>query len=69
MKYIVKWLALKHNSYSIICSFQQLLNREIEKEKTLSPRLKAYYRMTKREVDKINPASMARLQERCKDLD
>lgn len=50
MRHIVKSLALKHSSYNIIWNFQQLLNKEVEKEKNLTPRLKAYYRMTKREV-------------------
>ena len=45
-----------------------MIHHDIEKAKTLTPRLKLYFRMAKMEIQKVNPSDAHKLKEKCKDL-
>ena len=68
MAYIIKSLNVHYHTHEIIKQFKEMIHHDIEKAKTLTPRLKLYFRMAKMEIQKVNPSDAHKLKEKCKDL-
>ena len=48
---------------------QQLLHRDIQRSNKLTPKLKLYYLMTKKQIQRpVTPASLDKFNEKCKQL-
>lgn len=65
---IKRWTAC-YRPDEIIHHLQTMANREVEGELNLTPRIKAYFRMTKkRPPETLSPPNMPRFMDKCRDL-
>ena len=69
MREIIKQLVPFHHNGEIIRCFHELLNKQVEKIDSLTPKLKVYFKMTKKENGRIvSESSMAKFRQKCKEF-
>ena len=67
--YIIKHLIVNCHNFDIIKAFQELVNKDIEKIKAFTPKIKLYSRMVKMNIKKERKDDIVKLKEKCKDLE
>jgi hypothetical protein len=69
MTEIISKLMGSYQQEEIIWHFQALVNREVEGELNLTPRIKTYFRMAKKRIPEVVPPStVTKFTDKCKDL-